>query len=170
MKHPTIPAVPIAVAHLSNPSNPTHNDNSNYPSPMFVVAQKFPPCTWLLLSLRFKIPLIVAQKSPCCGDSAKSGNGPPCSAAAWEGRAPARPKLPRGRVATCCERMERRILAAHEKAAGQRPDRHLAVSRDQCLGQDTQDTQDSQDCAYLVRKLASLSLARKPFPGPQAFR
>ena len=141
MKHSTIPPVPIAVAHLSNP---TRNDNPNYPSPMFVVAQNSPPCTRLVLSLRFIIPLVVAQKSPCCGDSAKSGNGPPCSAAACEGRArplatllrkaprfarratrrlrrgriPARPKLPRGRVATCCERMERRILAAHEKAAG----------------------------------------------------
>ena len=87
MKHSTIPPVPIAVAHLSNASNPTRNDNPNCPSPMFVVAQNSPRCTRLVLSLRFIIPLVVAQKSPCCGDLAKSGSGPPCSAAAWEGRA-----------------------------------------------------------------------------------
>ncbi len=81
MKHQTISSVPIAVTHLSNTSNPTRNDNPNYPSPTFVVAQNSPPCTRLVLLLRFKIPLVVAQKSPCCGDLAKSGRGLPYHAA-----------------------------------------------------------------------------------------
>ena len=105
MKHQAIPTVPIAVAHLSNASNPTRNDNPNCPSPMFVVAQNSPRCTRLVLSLRFIIPLVVAQKSPCCGDLSKSGSGHSYPAADREGRAPARPKLPRGRIATCCDRM-----------------------------------------------------------------
>ena len=143
MKHPTIPAVPIAVAHLSNP---THNDNPNYPFPTFVVAHNSPRCTRLVFSLWFRIPLVVAQKSPCCGELGQKQKRPSIS------RHEARRKRLR--------RVPRRILAA-----GQRPARHLAASRGQSLGQDTQDTQDSQDCACLVRKLASLSLARKPFPG-----
>ena len=61
-------------------------------------------------------------------------------------------------------RAPRRILAA-----GQRPDRHLAASRGQCLGQDEQDSQDTHDCACLVRKLASHFLSRKPFTGAQAY-
>ena len=51
-----------------------------------------------------------------------------------------------------------------EQMAGQALGR-FALQR---LGQDTQDTHDSQDCAYLVRKLASHFLARKPFTSAQA--
>ena len=71
--------------------------------------------------------------------------------AAWEGRNLLRPHwTPR---------------IGGEQMAGQALGR-FALQR---LGQDTQDAQDSQDYACLERKLASLSLAHKPFSGPQAF-
>ena len=167
MKHSTIPPVPIAVAHLSNTSNPTRNDNPNYPSPMFVVAQNSPPCTRLVLSLRFKIPLVVGQKSPCRGGLGQKRECPSISRRCLGGS--------RSCATEIVAREGRNLLRPHwtpriggEQMAGQALGR-FALQR---LGQDTQDTQDSQDCACLVLhtgnrpngtmpQRATLSLARK---------
>ncbi len=155
MKHQTISSVPIAVIHLSNTSNPTRNDNPNYPSPTFVVAQNSPRCTRLVLSLRLRIPLVVAQKSPCCGDLAKSGSGLPYPAARRGGNVCGAP------CATCWRRAD--------GWAGARPlctptpwPRHPGHPRHPGLRLLGAYARKSFASSQAISWPASLSLARKP--------
>ena len=122
------------------------------------------PTTHPRRSLWLKIPLVVL------GSFSRYGSefpllwlkNPP-AVGTWPKAGAAFPILPRGAAETFAARLAPHVGGG--PMAGQALGR-FALQR---LGQDTQDTQDTQDYACLVRMLASLSLARKPFLGPQAF-